>query len=322
MRRYERGLTNETVYLLSRPWVFIPMVLFVLIPSAKVSSALESGAEFLRLGSDARASSMGNAYTASASGVSAIQYNPAGLAYAEGTELGFSHTRWLLGSNHDFIGLAMPVGKPSAGRHLVMGLGINRLTSGDMEGRTADRGSSGGFEAYDQSVSLSLARRSGRQGIGVTAKYLESSIAGIKARGLAFDVGYSRVLSGSPVALALAVNNLGAPLQYIDQKDPLPLSASAGVVVTPLAGLNIALDIKRFLHDKETAFSLGSEYAVLPALSLRSGYMLEGGGIGGSGAPGLNAGVGLRLMDMQLDYAVTPFGELGNAQRITVKKKF
>ncbi|MEW5905556.1 MAG: UPF0164 family protein [Elusimicrobiota bacterium] len=100
---------NRAIYLLSRPWVFIPMALFVLMPSAGVSSALESGAEFLRIGSDARASSMGGAYTAAANDVSAIHYNPAGLAAVNGTELGLSHAKWLLDGSYDFVGLAMPV---------------------------------------------------------------------------------------------------------------------------------------------------------------------------------------------------------------------
>jgi hypothetical protein len=203
-----------------------------------------------------------------------------------------------------------------------MGLGISRLSSGDIEGRSADRSASGGFGAYDQSVSLSLAKRMGRNGFGVTAKYIESSIAGIKARSVAADLGYTRAFTGSPVSLALAVHNLGAPMKYIDQEDPLPLTLSAGLMVGVLPGVNLALDASRLMHDGETSFSIGSEYVALPGLSLRSGYMAEtgAGGLGNGG--GFNAGVGIILMDARLDYAVTPFGELGAAQRISLKKKF
>ncbi|HBE87983.1 MAG TPA: hypothetical protein DDW67_02455 [Elusimicrobia bacterium] len=313
---------NSLIHALSRPWAFIPMVLFVLIPSAKVSSALESGAEFLRIGSDARASSMGGAYTAAANDVSAIHYNPAGLAAVSGTELGLSHAKWLLDGSYDFVGLAMPVRMKSGPQGLVMGLGITRLSSGEQEGRSADRSASGGFGAYDQSVSLSLAKRMGRNGFGVTAKYIESSIAGIKARSVAADLGYTRAFTGSPVSLALAVHNLGAPMKYIDQEDPLPLTLSVGLMVGVLPGVNLALDASRLVHDGETSFSIGSEYAVMPGLSLRSGYMAEIGAGGLGNGAGFNAGVGIMLMDARLDYAVTPFGELGSAQRISLKKKF
>jgi hypothetical protein len=310
---------NRVIYLLSRPWVFIPMVMFVLMPSARVSSALESGAEFLRIGSDARASSMGGAYTAAANDVSAIHYNPAGLAAVNGTELGLSHAKWLLDGSYDFVGLAMPVKNT---RGLVMGLGISRLSSGDIEGRSADRSASGGFGAYDQSVSLSLAKKMGRNGFGLTAKYIESSIAGIKARSVAADLGYTRAFTGSPVSLALAVHNLGAPMKYIDQEDPLPLTLSAGLMIGLLPGVNLALDASRLVHDGETSFSIGSEYIALPGLSLRSGYLAETGAGGLGNGAGFNAGVGIMLMDARLDYAVTPFGELGAAQRISLKKRF
>jgi hypothetical protein len=310
---------NRVIYLLSRPWVFIPMALFVLMPSARVSSALESGAEFLRIGSDAKASSMGGAYTAAANDVSAIHYNPAGLAAVNGTELGLSHAKWLLDGSYDFVGLAMPVKNT---RGLVMGLGISRLSSGDIEGRSADRSASGGFGAYDQSVSLALAKRMGRNGFGVTAKYIESSIAGIKARTLAADLGYTRAFAGSPVSLALAIHNLGAPMKYIDQEDPLPLTLSAGLMVGLLPGVSLALDASRLVHDGETSFSIGSEYIALPGLSLRSGYLAETGASSLGQGGGFNAGVGIMLMDARLDYAVTPFGELGAAQRISLKKKF
>ena len=315
-------ILNSLIRALSRPWAFIPMVLFVLIPSAKVSSALESGAEFLRIGSDARASSMGGAYTAAANDVSAIHYNPAGLSGVSGTELGLSHAKWLLDGSYDFVGLAMPVRMRGGAQGLVMGLGISRLSSGAIDGRSADRSASGGFGAYDQSVSLSLAKKAGRNVFGVTAKYIESSIAGIKARSVAADLGYTRAFTGSPVSLALAVHNLGAPMKYIDQEDPLPLTLSAGLMVGVLPGVNLALDASRLVHDGETSFSIGSEYAVMPGLSLRSGYLAETGAGGLGNGAGFNAGVGIMLMDARLDYAVTPFVELGNAQRISLKKKF
>ena len=60
----------------------------------------------------------------------------------------------------------------------------------------------------------------------------------------------------------------------------------------------------------------------MPGLSLRSGYMAEIGAGGLGNGAGFNAGVGIMLMDARLDYAVTPFGELGSAQRISLKKKF
>lgn len=300
----------------SRHRVLIPMVSLFLMLSAKADSA-GSGAEFLLIDSDARASSMGGAYTAAANDVSAIHYNPAGLAALNRMELGLSHAKWLMDSNYNFAGLAMPL-KAKSG--MVMGLGISRFSSGRQEGRNADRSISSGFGAYDQSVSLSLAKKTGRNNFGMTAKYIESAIAGIKAYSVAADLGYTRAFSGSPISLALAAHNLGAPMKYITQKDPLPLTLSAGLLVNVLHGVNLALDVSRMVYDGETSFSIGSEYIALAGLSLRSGYMTGASSLGSEA--GLNAGIGVMFMDTRLDYAVTPFGEPGNTQRISLKKRF
>lgn len=134
---------------------------------------------------------MGSAYTAMARGVDTVQYNPAGLAGVSQTELGFSHTTWLLGSSHDFIGVAVPVGgkSPTNGRQVALGLGFTRLSNGSMEGRAADRGRTGGFEAFDQSIALGAARNFGPYALGGSVKYIQSAIAGSRASAFAVDIG-------------------------------------------------------------------------------------------------------------------------------------
>src|SRR3989338_625252 len=85
-------MLNRIVYLLSRPWVLGAALVFVFTPSVKISEALESGAEFLRIDTDARAGAMSSAGAASASGISALNYNPAGLASMVKGEAALSHS--------------------------------------------------------------------------------------------------------------------------------------------------------------------------------------------------------------------------------------
>ncbi|MBU2572520.1 MAG: hypothetical protein KKH28_00370, partial [Elusimicrobia bacterium] len=75
-------------------------------------------------------------------------------------------------------------------------------------------------------------------------------------------------------------------------------------------------------------------YNFMPGFALRTGYMMNetggwGSGAGGSGlgagnkgAGGFSAGVGLYFFDTGLDYSMSPFGEMGNVQKLSVKKKF
>ncbi|MBI4801846.1 MAG: hypothetical protein HY796_04915 [Elusimicrobia bacterium] len=265
---------NEIIYRLSRPYILVLALIFTLIPSGKLTEALESGAEFLKIDTDAKAVAMGSAYTAIASGIDAIHYNPSGMAALNRVEAGFSHTNWLLGSSHDFIGIAMPVSQGIGDRvegrvkntGMVMGLGFTRLTNGAMEGRASDRGRTGGFNAYDQSIALGAAKNFGHYALGGSVKYIQSAIAGSRASAFAVDIGAGRKLTGLPVYAA---------------------------------------------------------HNFMPGFALRTGYMMNAtAGSVATCAGGFSAGVGLYFLNTGLDYSMSPFGELGNVQKLSVKKKF
>lgn len=313
---------NRIVYLLSRPWILGAALIFVFTPSVKISQALESGAEFLRIDTDARAGAMSSAGAVSVMGISAINYNPAGLVSVSKGEAALSHSALYLGTVHDFVGagFALP-GSPG----WKMGLSFARLSSGSMEGRTASRSRSGGYSAYDQAASLALAKQYGKYSVGGAVKYIESSIAGVRGTGYAVDMGVKRGLRELPISVGVAVQNLGPGIKYISQRDQLPLSVSAGIMFMPVAGFMLNFDARRYVYDKYTAYSLGTEYALFEGPGTVTGLSLRGGVNGGSSqsATGaFSAGAGIKLMNADLDYAMSPEGALGSTQRITLKKKF
>jgi len=96
-------------------------------------------------------------------------------------------------------------------------------------------------------------------------------------------------------------------------------------MVMPVPGFMLNFDARRYVYDKYTTYSLGTEYALFGGPGSMSGLSLRGGVNGGQGesAAGVfSAGAGIKLMNADLDYAMTPEGKLGNTQRITLKKKF
>ncbi len=322
---------NKIIRALNRPWVLILGIGFLCIPTTKMTEALETGAEFLKIDTDARIVSMGSTFAASAEGVNSMMYNPAMMSTIKNTEFGFSHTKWLLDSSHNFIGFAMPlkslrVGESESrgvsGNPFILGLGITRLTTGSIESRSADRSRTGTYQASDQLISIAGAKKINNTRLGASVKYVESSIAGEKASSIAVDFGLSRQLKSLPLMIGLSVQNFGKSMKFINQEDPLPLKVTMGALVGIIPGFNMAFDIQRAIYDKQTTFNLGTEYSVFPGFALRSGYMMQGASNEGGIGTGLNMGAGFKMMGTQIDYAVTPFGELGNAQRITVKRKF
>ncbi len=279
------------------------------------ADAAQTGAQFLKIDTDARLSGMASAGAASALGVNALNYNPAGLAAINNPEVAFSHSQWLMDSSHDFIGIGMPVKKMS------FALGVTRLSNGKMEGRADDGSASGGYSAYDQAVSLGF----GFKNVGGAVKYIQSSIAGVRAEAFAVDLGARHRLTGLPVTLGLGVQNLGKGIKYMSQRDNLPLSVNAGFTFMALPGMALAFDVKRLVYDKQTVFSAGTEYAMLTGNNL--GFALRGGyGLTGlarsNDKSGLSVGAGIMALGAQLDYAVSPETGLGSIQRITLKKRF
>ena len=335
---------NKFIYYFSRPWFLVAVIIFMFIPVTKLSQALESGAEFLKIDTDARAMSMASSAIGISDGINALNYNPAGLANMRGTELALSHTNWFMGSKHDFIGIGMRLGQAEGTRQkaegTAFGIGLTRLTQGGIEGRNADRSGSGSYGAYDQSISLAMGKRYGSYNIGGSVKYLQSSIAGEKAVSCAVDLGVKRGFGaggsglgvGAPLVVGLSAQNLGPAMRYLDQKDPLPLSVSAGFAFMLVPEMAITFDAKRFIYDKYTSLSFGTEYAVVgsasgSALLLRAGSggfgsRDSGSGAGGSGLGNFSAGAGIRVMDMDIDYAVNTGSQLDSVLKISVKKKF
>ena len=281
----------------------------------------QTGAQFLKIDTDARLSGMASAGAVSANGISALNYNPAGLSSIKGPEVAFSHSKWLMDASHDFAGFGLDLKNNGRGG-LKLGVGITRLSSGEFNGRSENREASGGYTSYEQAASLGFALG----GIGGAIKYVQGHIADEHAATWAVDMGAKTNLSRLPVAVGFGVRNLGPGLKYISQRDPLPLSANAGFTVAAFPGVTLAFNVNRYVYDKRTILSAGTEYAMLNAegglgFALRGGYGLMAA-TADDGSNGLSMGAGLTALGATLDYAVTPQTGLGAVQRITLKKKF
>ena len=133
------------------------------------------GANFLEIGVGARGLALGGAYTALAEGVTALYWNPAGIAELEGPAAAFSIADLYgdAGISHTFAGGIMPVGSNGA-----FGIALTQLSSGDIQ-RTTELFPDGGDPAFGNTFSytasaagLYYARRlTDRLGLGVGVKF-------------------------------------------------------------------------------------------------------------------------------------------------------
>ncbi len=316
------GILDRLAFALVRPWVLALFGIFFLTPSSFLFAGAQTGASFLRIGTGARPAALGGAYTAMARDVDSIYYNPSGLAAINHKEFGATHSQWLLGTTFDFIGYAQPT------KYGTVGLGVTRLGSGKFEGRDANGNVSAGYEASDTAYAFSYAKGvSKRTRMGGSLKYLRSEIAGYSAETVAADFGAQHTLSGRPITLGASLLNVGRGMQFLDQVDPLPLTASVGAAYRVGGTLNIAVDLRQDLNEGGIDIGIGTEYALLPSFSLRAGYASQFDGTSGADGAlgqlgGLGGGFGIRRNGYRADYTFTPFGALGNVQRFSLGARF
>lgn len=148
---------------------------------------------------------------------------------------------------------------------------------------------------------------------------MESKIGSDSASTIALDLGAARQVGR--FSFGASMLNIGRGMKFIDQRDPLPLTVALGGAYRLGGALNLALDVRHELNDRRTDVGLGTEYAILPIFSLRAGYATMGSitsSRGSSPLNGLGGGFGFKLKNYKADYTFTPFGDLGNVQRISL----
>ena len=272
---------------------------------------------------------MGEAFTAVADDASALYYNPAGLAPGAGPQRKaalFSHA-WHIQDMG--VSQAALLSRP-------WGFGLTFFSAGDMEGMDLNQNPTGTFTASDVAFSAGRGFALGPLRAGVALKYISQKIKDSSAHAAAADLGLLYQPEDSALKFGASLANLGTKIKFKTDSFPLPLTLRAGASMA-FRGFPLLLAVQAdFPNDSGAALRLGGEYSVTGALKLRLGYKtssssdrdailgteLGGSDSGVSSLFGFFAGVGLSMGDFSLDYALSPYGELGNAHRVSMGMKF
>jgi len=314
----------------------MPFLLLASSASAASSSDGTSGAQFLKLGSGARAGAMGDAFTAIADDGFAAYYNPAGLARLERSQLGGAHSALFAGVSYQTLSVVVPFGRADgrervqteSNRH-ALGLSIYYLGVGDLERRTGDSTLPvGTFNSADSAYAVSYAfAPDDKLSLGVTGKYIHESIDSYSGSAMAADLGVLYRLNphaDKPIKVGASVRSLGKRIGYVpSETDPLPTTVVAGVSAALTKGFTLALDLGK-ARDSAAHGALGLEgrRALSEGVTgaFRAGFNTsrrENGGLSG-----VTAGAGLSFQKAAFDFAWIPFGTLGNGFRFSVLIKF
>ena len=310
-----------------------------------------TAAQFLKLGVGARAVALGGAYVADAGDLSAVYWNPAGLASVRGSALQLGKTTYLADVNFNSAAFATEVRRLGT-----LAFSLLLLDSGNMTVRTEQEpeGTGERFKVQSFALQASYARSlTERFSIGGSFKFIQERIWHSTASSVAFDIGTLFTTPFERLRLGASMSNLGPKMrmdgrdilfsedpnpntdgsveivnaQYRMDAHALPLLFRVGLAWTAVrSGDHTIVVTTDAAHpnDNSEYINAGTEYDFRQLLSFRAGWrnLFEP-----DGEQGLTAGGGLnvridRRLRARFDYAYADFGRLTQTHWFTVNLDF
>jgi tetratricopeptide (TPR) repeat protein len=307
--------------------------LFTCFSSLYAGDPGSKGALFLNYSPGGRGSAMADAFTSVADDAYASYFNPAGLVEVENIQFGATYNSSFENINHQYIVIACPY-KPGN----VFSLNYSGLSYGNIESYDAvGTPGANNVEASDKSMGFSYGRTFTKDEIerpvlsaGATLKYIGEKLAGISANTFAFDLGavyalrpdkyWLSEIPGQEFQFSIVAKNIGPGIKFDKEAAPLPMSFVFGSSwhLHPWGVHKLILSLDNIiLTDDKYKIAFGAEYFLFQLLGVRVGY--ETNKYIGSN---FSFGVGFKLSFVDIDYSMTPFGELGNMQKISLLARF
>jgi len=268
--------------------------------STKVKAASEgkTGLAFLKVGVGARASGMGEAYSAVVNDATASYWNPSALLSASGPNAALVYNSWLLDVKSEF-------GSLQFSRNWAVSVYSFHLS--DIPVRTipsAEPIENTGAQYFSFAISHARAI-SQKLHIGLTAKYLFEKIHVNSATGGAVDVGLRYSAVAQKLNFAAVIQNLGGMGKMVNESTTLPALSRFGVMYElprTYGPMNILLAADFSVPFKENIRAhFGTELSFWQQLLIRAGY------VGGNESRSFSFGIGVSKSWFRFDYSITPF---------------
>lgn len=334
----------KKVFIITLAMAFIVGILFSEGMAQK--KLAQTGFQFLSVGTDARATGMGEAFTTLEGSSTALFYNPAGMARIPNFfELIASRTTWI--ADIEYITGSMAL-RPWRGQYGVFGLSFMSVDYGELQGTVVadnEQGfiETGSFSPSAYAIGIGYANDlTDRFAVGGQVKWVsqvlgnsiipvgnydvtkQTTVKNYSETVLAFDFGTLYKTGFKSLAFGMCVRNFSQEVKYEREGFQLPLTFKVGFsmnamdFVPSLAKDHALLVSVDAVHPRDFPefLNIGAEYTFMKLLSLRAGYITR------QDDYGMSAGFGLNIYNMHFDYSYTPFDVFKDINRFSVKFTF
>jgi long-subunit fatty acid transport protein len=289
-----------------------------------------STAQFLKIGVGGRATAMGDAFVAIANDVSALYWNPAGLAQFSENQVMFAHNQWVVDINHDFVGAVYHLDDENT-----IGVALTSLSMDEMKVTTeyAPFGTGEYFGFSDLAIAISYSKKMTDQfSFGGSVRYIEETLDKLKMRGIMVDLGTYYWTGLGSTRFAVTVTNFGNDLAPDGevvlvgnrtksewQSFSPPTMFRIGFALEPyendLHRVTTSIQLNH-PNDNSENLSLGVEYVWNKMFFARAGYKINVDEQDISFGAGVN--VPISIANVSIDYAFANFSRLGSAHRFSI----
>ncbi len=288
--------------------------------SVEIKDSASVAAKYLDITAGAAGAGMGNAYLGASVDAEAVFWNPAGLNNMKRQDkdfsIYFSQNIWFMNSAMTHISAAKHVKKIGT-----FALGLAYFGAGEMDRSGITSAGDpipmeGSFSPFGFIASVSYANNLDQDtDYGVTIKYLLDSVDGDGVHAALFDIGaryHFRPLSG--LSFSLAAKNFGAAIA----------GKPAAKEVSIAALYAFAIEDFKFKVEYDACGKLsvpalhraGLEVVFPYLFTARLGYQTDNTGAT-EGLKGFTAGIGVNIDRKKIDFAFEPYGEIGEAYKLS-----
>ena len=298
----------------------------------------------------------GGGAAATATGMDATFWNPAGLAMSENNvDAIFSNRQYFADIDNSFFGIATNIGDYK------MGVNIRTFNIGDVNETTVfyPDGTGQVFTPNFSILGATFARKlSDNTSVGLNANLIREGFGRVAATGVAYDLGvqYKGLLGREGLNVGFVLKNFGSPMKYDGE--------GLGVMAAPVDGdrpveyykVDAASFDLPFVFDMGMSYNIAgadigvtytSNYYSTDELKFSVGYVLEGLGSVGVGmqssgksqeidgaddwytnpADGVSFGASIDMsrfvgMNMSVDYSMLPMGDFGTNSVVALRVAF
>ena len=298
----------------------------------------------------------GGGAAATATGMDATFWNPAGLAMSEnGVDAIFSNRQYFADIDNSFFGIATDIGDYK------VGVSVRTFNIGDIDETTVfyPDGTGQVFTPNFSILGATFARKlSDNTSVGINANLIREGFGRVAATGVAYDLGvqYRGLLGREGLDVGFAMKNFGSPMKYDGE--------GLGVMASPVDGdrpveyykLDAAAFDLPFVFDMGMSYNIAgadigvtytSNYYSTDELKFSVGYALAGLGSVGVGmqssaksqevedtddwytnpADGVSFGASIDMsrfvgMNMSVDYSMLPMGDFGTNSVVALRVAF